>query len=369
MTKVKILCIFSGTGGGISSWIRNACKNCNVWAVIDAVAFSMKDNNEFKKVVKTQGGKCYQMPQIAGSVRGILKLLKYVDSLVKRNRYNIIHCHMNGYYAFLFWIVAIKNHIPFIAHSHQVSIEKNIGRIYENMLSRLNRCFNLFYKNKIACSETAAVYAYGNTKNVKILYNGIDETNIEEPASRDEDTINLLMVGRLNKVKNHSFAIDVSEELKERAVPFTLRILGEGNLKDDILQQIKEKKLEDKVKYIGYVDDLKPFYLACDTVIVPSLYESFSFVSLEAQQYGCNVIINASITREADLEIGLVSYLGIDTDDIIKWADLIQSMGKKKAIPSEEINNALSKHKLLNKNCYQEYKKIIWSILEKATPN
>ncbi len=363
--SIRILHIFSGVGGGISTWIRKAVIYSDGKYTIDAMAFSITDKSSFKEIIESKGGKCYQMPRIRD---GMVNLLQYVVSIVKNGNYDLIHCHIDGYGAIPFWLTA---HVfckkPLIIHSHRTAIEKIAGKGYEKIIYGINRFVNrLISKNKVACGEKAAAFAYGNSKHIKILHNGIDPVNRDYIATEsNESCLNIVALGRLNRVKNHEFMIRVSQQLKSMNTQFHLFIVGDGELKNSIYEQIYALNLSDYISMEGYCDTPSFYLEKCDVLIMPSFSEGLPTVMLEAQEYGCKVISSDRVTKECDLDLGLVTFMQIEENDIIYWAREIIKSGKKRINFSvNDLNEALLQKGFINKSIYHEYYEYIRKIVE-----
>ncbi len=97
----------------------------------------------------------------------------------------------------------------------------------------------------------------------------------------------ILSVGRLIYYKGFEYLIKASKDLEAKIL-----IIGEGKLKEKLLIMIKNYGLESKVFIIPSVKDLRPYYLACDVFVLPSIYksETFGIVLLEAMAFGKPVI-------------------------------------------------------------------------------
>lgn len=137
---------------------------------------------------------------------------------------------------------------------------------------------------------------------VKVIPNGVDIHNFEsrnmnyesrrkirEKLGLREGDVALITTSRL-VIKNG--VGDVIEALPSLPENVKFVILGEGYLKENLEFRIKNLKLEERVKMIGYVNHQEmPKYLkACDIFIRPSLSEGFGNSFIEAMAAGLPVI-------------------------------------------------------------------------------
>lgn len=365
--KIRVLHVFSGVGGGISTWIRKAAYFSNDKYIIDAMAFSISNKAGFVDIIKENGGMCYEMPRIRN---GLQTLIMFVTNIIKENDYDVIHCHIDGYAIIPIWFPArVLCGKKIIIHSHRTAIEKIAEKKYARNIYIINRFINkIIARNKVACGEKASLFAFGKSKDVKILYNGINpilDDIIPNNNDDDNEIINIVALGRLNKVKNHHYMLQIARTLKEIGVDFHFYIVGDGDLRDSLASTISELGLEECVSLEGYCDTPEVYLKKCDVLIMPSFSEGLPTVMLEAQEYGCGVISSNLVTRECDLDFGLVSYLGIETKDINSWVRHIADHKKKNTIIRKEIfNSRLSEKGFLNKTIYEEYYEYLKNLVE-----
>lgn len=365
--KIRVLHVFSGVGGGISTWIRKAAIFSDEKYVIDAMAYAMSNKSGFVEIIKQNGGTCYEMPRIRN---GIISLIRYVKKVIKANSYDVIHCHIDGYAVLPIWISAsLLCGKPIIIHSHRTAIEKIAEKKYANMLYAANRGINkVIARNKVACGERASSFAFGKSRDVKILYNGINPISHDirpNVSESDKETINIVALGRLNRVKNHHYMIQIAQKLKNMNVVFHFYIIGDGELKEELSTIIQEQHLEQYVSLEGYCDTPQIYLDKCDVLIMPSFSEGLPTVMLEAQEYGCGIFASNVVTHECDLGLGLVTFLGIGIKNIDDWAMHIAEHKKKKTcILKEFFNNRLEEKGFLNKKIYAEYFEYLKRLVE-----
>ena len=150
--------------------------------------------------------------------------------------------------------------------------------------------------------------------------------------------IKIIQVGRLSKVKNHDFTLEIAKELKKRKVIFTILIVGQGPLEDQLKSKVIKEGLENHVLFLGVRSDVTELMSSADFMIMPSLHEGFPVVLVEAQAVGLPSIISDKISSEVDLGLGLVEFLPLS--DINEWADKL-IIPKASKTDSERIKLAL----------------------------
>ena len=125
----------------------------------------------------------------------------------------------------------------------------------------------------------------------------------------------ILFVVMVEPRKNIKAIIDAFSMLNPS---LQLVIVGKkGWAYEDIFQSVKEKRLEEKVIFTGYVSDqdLPYFYSAASVFVYPSFYEGFGIPVLEAMACGCPVVTsnNSSMKEIAGNAALLVDPYSVDS--------------------------------------------------------
>ena len=101
---------------------------------------------------------------------------------------------------------------------------------------------------------------------------------------------NLLMVGVLdNKIKGAKFGIKAMAKILKEVPDAKLTILG-LNPSQDLLDLIKELKIEDSVLLPGFSTNITEFYLNASVLLVTSVTESFPMVMNEGKAHGLPIV-------------------------------------------------------------------------------
>lgn len=97
-------------------------------------------------------------------------------------------------------------------------------------------------------------------------------------------------VGRLVAEKNFSVLIDCMAQLRDKKVQASLKIAGEGKLRNELQEKINQLGLSKQIKLLGQKTAIASFYQGIDLLLVPSLQEGQGLVLQEAIHYGKPVI-------------------------------------------------------------------------------
>lgn len=99
----------------------------------------------------------------------------------------------------------------------------------------------------------------------------------------------ILTVGTLKPVKRHDLLIEAFARLPA-SLGATLCILGEGQMRGKLEQQIDNLGLKGKILLPGFAVDTGPWYAHSDLFVLSSDYEGFGNVIVEAMEYGLPVV-------------------------------------------------------------------------------
>jgi glycosyltransferase involved in cell wall biosynthesis len=136
-------------------------------------------------------------------------------------------------------------------------------------------------------------------ENIQVIPNGVDPTNFARPFSKDDlrrryadPTEKLVLyVGRLVYEKGVGVLISAVPRVLSK-VNAKFVIVGDGYMRDDLSREARRVGVADKVFFTGFLDDdtAKALYRCADVCVVPSLYEPFGIVALEAMASGTPVV-------------------------------------------------------------------------------
>ena len=100
----------------------------------------------------------------------------------------------------------------------------------------------------------------------------------------------VIMVGRYNDAKGYDYLIPAWEIVHQRHPDWMLNVYGSGELRDQVIEWIREKHLESTIMMHDPVDNIMEKYLDSSICVLSSRYEGFSLVILEAMACGIPVV-------------------------------------------------------------------------------
>lgn len=260
------------------------------------------------------------------------KLPVYLMALKKHFReynYLIVHSHINALSVFPLFI-AWSEHVPIrIAHSHSVlggkELKRNILKILLKMFSRV------FSTDYFACSENAGKWLFGSRMfdngKVMIVQNAIDferfrsDRTIMELYRRClglEQKFVVGHIGRFTYAKNHIFLISIFEKICKLRDDAILLLVGDGELRSQIVEELRKKRLIDRTVMVGKVSDPENYYGLINVVILPSIFEGLPLTAIESQVAGIPIVVSEAIPQKAVISNGCVHRKL--SDSIENWA-------------------------------------------------
>src|SRR5699024_5789165 len=173
------------------------------------------------------------------------------------------------------------------------------------------------------------------------LYQSKKRRDVRNALDIPDSTVVFGHIGRFNEQKNHHHLIDIFASVQTKNPDIMLVLVGDGVLKKSVEAKVYRMGLEKNVLFLGVRPDISALLQAMDIFIMPSLHEGLPVTLIEAQCADLPCMISETITKEADMGLGLLHYLPLH--DLNQWIfvseQLIASDRERKSRPF-----ALKKH-------------------------
>lgn len=292
------------------------------------------------------GGKIYSAP--AYRVYNTLSYYKWWDDFLKEHsEYQIIHSHFITAASVICFATHVNKRI-FISHSHSETDGLGIKRVIKSILQFPLRYIADYW---FACSLEAGKKRFGNQvinkSNFHVLYNAIDSKSFqynETIRKKVRDNFRLpksykllITVGRLTALKNPEGIIRLCLELKKRTNDWKLLWVGDGELRDQILDSIEKNNLNRNIIMAGVRRDVNELLQAADAFVLPSLWEGLPVAAIEAQAAGLNCFLSDTVSRDTDIT-GRCEFLPLNKWEL--WAKYIFDKNDKHVNTRQRIIEA-----------------------------
>lgn len=329
---------------GITNVMLNLYKKINRSEFQVDFIVGNKPDEDINKLILENGGRYTIIPR---SKKHIFRYIKEYARICKG--YDIVHVHGNSATIFFELFAAFLAGVKIrIAHSHNTyCTAKKADKI-------LRIPFHVLCNGRFACSQAAGEWLFGKRKFI-IINNGINTEKFifsDEARNKIRAKLNLNNkkvighVGNFLPVKNHAFIIDVFEELAKIDDSYCLVLLGTGATQENIKQQVKKLKLEDRVHFVGSVSNVEDYLSAMDVIIMPSIHEGLPLTLIEEQANGLKCVISDAITKEVDLS-GNVEFISLNSS-VQKWVTTIE----KKLLSSNRYDDSIKAIKIIKELGY-----------------
>ena len=305
---IRVLQILGNcVAGGVEAVIMNYYRNIDR----SLVQFDMVVHKFPVKFVVDEarelGANVYEVTPIS---KNPFAYMLQIYEICKKSSYKIIEVNMNslsGFALFAAWLAGVPVRI---LHNHTtVAKEEKLRGIVKNILRPFARCFANRY---FACGKDAAIWMYGRQAfeagKVKLVYNAIDTKkytfNLQKRQTIRKELIipdGYLVfghVGRFEQAKNHTFLIEIFNEILKQAPASVLLLIGDGKNRSGIEQLVQELGITQKVKFLGIRDNVQDFYNVMDIFLFPSLFEGLGLVGIEAQANGLPCLVSNRVPNE-----------------------------------------------------------------------
>jgi glycogen(starch) synthase len=228
--------------------------------------------------------------------------------LCERFEFDLIHSHD--------WLVAGAARLaarqiesPWLVTVHATEFGRHQGWVQNHPQSHIHAAERAMVRSAdhvITCSRYMRVHVanvFGvRPAKITAIPNGIDPRDLE-PVQDDLDALRakyaspgdllVLLVGRLVYEKGFHLALDALAPVVRRLGGVRFVIAGTGTAEAELKRQARRLGLSDHGVFLGWVGDdmLHSLYRVSDLCIVPSLYEPFGLVALEAMASGCLCVV------------------------------------------------------------------------------
>lgn len=334
--------------GGAETMVMNYYRKLDKSRVQFDFMVHRPERGAYDDEIESLGGKIYRMPAIrpwtAKQYRKVVR--KFYED---HPEYKIIHSHMSelGYYDFL---EAEKVGIPVrICHAHNrpygIDIKSPVRWYYKTlMIPHISHMF--------MCGEESGEWLFGKKNKSKFIqlnnaidaknysYNEVKRAEVRKSLGLTEELV-VGHVGRFNPQKNHSFIIDVFNEVHKKEPDSVLLLVGDdsGKVAEDIHKKVDEVNLAGAVRFLGVRTDVADLMQAMDVFLFPSLFEGFGIAALEAQAAGLPAVVSKRIPPECMIT-DCISSLELDFSAEI-WANrLIEAAKNERKNRFSEIKRA-----------------------------
>lgn len=303
---------FGGTPKKTMDLIKHSSNECYMYVWTNAYS------EEFKKDFIESRAKVFEGNYKRNLYKHIKSLLRIID------KHNIEIIQSQFFFGELLAGILkilrpkVKLIIAFVVSSSPTSYKRRL-------LNRIYRKVDAFvYISNYVKEEKIKVHPLLKQANGHIIYNGTNKPNSKNNSvPSKKETINILCVSGLSKIKNVQILIDCAVILlKEGHTHIKFMIAGGGPAIASYRKQIKEKGLNKTFELLGYQKNIGDLYKTTDIFVHPCYVEGFGIAVAEAMLEKKPIIVsNAGALPELikDKKTGLL----VNPFDPKQWVEAI----------------------------------------------
>jgi glycosyltransferase involved in cell wall biosynthesis len=227
-------------------------------------------------------------------------------SYMLKERADVVHVHIPpvfGALSSIFFAKINKKPVVLTYHNDTIGhglIERFVAKLYNTLEN------NLILKNVAIITVPSQAYKE------KLVGRGMEEDRIEvvnngvdfRVRSKTSEIAHLqkkhklsgkkiiLFIGALETRKGVEYLIKAVPEIAKEISEVKILVVGDGKMKSKLQCLAHDLRVEDSILFTGYLPDeeLGVLYDVADVFVLPSLYETFSLVILEAMTHGIPVV-------------------------------------------------------------------------------
>lgn len=158
----------------------------------------------------------------------------------------------------------------------------------------------------------------------------------------DTHSKRFLMATRFVYAKGLDLMLDSFEEFAKEDDEWELDIIGAGDLFDKIVADAKKRHLDKRVHFIGYTNEPEKYYLGSSIFLLPSRWEGWPMVIMEAFEFGLPVIAYHMGAMDLIIDDGKTGFLP-EAFDPHKFAQAMLTLAHDDALREQMSANAIAK--------------------------
>lgn len=331
--------------GGAENHLLALCKGLKKRGFEITVGY-LKGGGELREEFESSGIKVYffDLRSLLMAPFVLYKLIKFL----RVNKFSIVHTHLLK--ADTFGALAGKlARSPFVVsskHNDEIHLRKKWVSIIHRIIT------NNFVSEVIAISDHVKTYfaEYGGIKRVNRIYYGIDaarfrrisKNHIEKFKNENLFTKNdilFVVIARFDAQKGYPYLFSAFQRLVKEKANCKLVIVGGGDLDttNEYRKKVESLGLDSVIRFMGVRRDIPLVLNAADVLVLPSLWEGFGLVLLEAMAAGKPVVASRVSAIPEIVVDGITGLLTNPADP----EDLYLKM--RRLADSEELRNRLGK--------------------------
>ncbi len=334
--------------------------------ICDIEDYQMKSYYPLDSRVKFRIGSMSTTPGgMLTRLKGVLKMIGQLRRVIREERPDVI---INAHCPLVTWV------LPFLPVSGQRIMEIHQSRqglevFNRQFMSPLARWVHRWATRWIYGQYdkfvvlTSGDYEQWKLKNCVVIPNFVEQKKLQVPHELNHETGNdkrqILLLARLMPQKRIDLMIRIWASLANDFPGWHVKVLGEGQERAALEQQVRKAGLQESFLLPGEVKDVQPELSLSDILCLTSEYEGFGIVLIEAMQRGVPVMAFEYVGVHDIIQDGHDGIV-VPFGDVVGYADklreLMLSAEKRKQLAT---NAFVSVQKFDKEHVMQQWKELI----------
>ena len=323
--------------GGVETLLMNIIRRLDRNTFRMDIAVRTDAAGEYDPELRAAGVRIFYCAAPGAPLRFAFQLYRLLKT---QGPYDAIHSHMHALDGLVMLVAALAGARMRISHSHNISDGYSNTLVWRVLRRAMRILTRSFATHKLAVSQASYRAQFGcapdSEVNSRILLNGVDlerlavdrhecRRRLRQELGVAPDARLLGHVGRFHRQKNHRFLLESFARLVESQPDVHLVLAGSGALLPEMRDLAGALGIAGQVHFLGSRSDVAGILSALDVFVLPSLYEGFGIVLVEAQACGVPCLVSSAVPPEADAALGLIRWLPLSSG-VGAWAETMRDL-------------------------------------------
>ncbi|MDI6780839.1 MAG: glycosyltransferase family 4 protein [bacterium] len=329
--KIKVLQIIE-CGGGAAKQVSYICNNLDRTKFDVSLVYSLREDSPDYKNTLT-GTRLYYLPMVReiSPVKDSISFLRLIQ-LLQKEQPDVLHLHSSKA-GFIGRLAGRMMGVPVIIYAPRglAFLRKDVSPYSRWLYLWLEKIASFVSKATLmAVSEDEAVEAAKIAKNIVLIKNAVDIAEIDtyQNDAKDKESIRIVTSGRISPAKDPEAFLNIMVQVKkqiEGKIPFSFVWIGDGELREKMEKDAKERGILDLLKITGWLNrkNVYPLLWQADVFVMTSLWEGLPNALLEAMAAGRPVVATDIIGNRDVVSHGETGFLAKNMNEFTDYLCLL----------------------------------------------
>lgn len=363
--KKKILIVIRKLGiGGAEKVLINIANNLNQEKFSTTICFV--EDGGYRSLVKEH----VKLVQLKS--KSTILLPFEIKKILSREKYDVLLYSWPKLAAYIYIFKVLKHARVKTIFRVPISLKSQLekSKFFNNFIVKflLSKAINSSDSVIVLCNEMRRELEeefHIDSKKITVIYNPVDQDFIQKQSRKfnpfeNNDGINLVSAGRLEYQKGFDLLLRAFAIVVYKIPNIKLTILGSGSKANELKQLASDLNINSKVDFVDWVENPYPYFKNADAFVLPSRFEGFPNVLIEALACGTKIVSTDCSTGPKEI-IGENEEYGwiAKSEDYISLAEkIIEALNSQKKSTEEALR------RFLLKDIAKQYESIIDDVLK-----